>query len=55
MDDTLELLIEIQACVQQYRLMAASGRFDAITSRLLYQLADEVENKAREFDAANRK
>ena len=49
-EDTLELLIEIQGQVLQYRRLAESGRFDASIKKLIHQLADEVEAKAREVD-----
>jgi hypothetical protein len=38
----------------KYRSLAGSGRFDADTSRLLLELAEMVETKAREVDAAGK-
>jgi hypothetical protein len=51
---TIETLIQIQQAAMKYRSLAGSGRFDADTSRLLLELAEMVETKAREVDAAGK-
>jgi hypothetical protein len=50
MSDTIEMSTEMRPHVEEFRRLAASGEFDEFTTKLLYQLADEVEARAREFD-----
>lgn len=50
--EQIDTLASIQDSAIKYRALATSGRYDAKTSRLLSELADMVEVKAREFNAA---
>ena len=50
MAENIELLIAIQEQVIQGRRLAAQI-FDPETSRRLYELADEIERRAREVDS----
>jgi hypothetical protein len=50
MSETIEMLVEMQQHIAEFRRLAASRRFDAFTAKLLNQLADEVEARARKFD-----
>ena len=50
MAENLELLIGIQEQIIRCRRLAAQI-FDPETSRRLYELADEIEQRAREVDS----
>ena len=49
MAENIELLIQIQEQIIQCRRLAASI-YDPKTARLLYEMADEIEQRAREAD-----
>jgi hypothetical protein len=53
MAENIELLIQIQEQIIQCRRLAASVH-DPKTARLLYDLANEIEQRAREADRAGR-
>jgi hypothetical protein len=48
--DTSDALAKMQAQVLEYRSLAASGRFDAETTRVFIWLADQVEDWAKELE-----
>jgi hypothetical protein len=50
MSDTIEMQTEMRPHVEEFRRLATSGKFDEFTTKLLHQLADGIEKRAREFD-----
>jgi hypothetical protein len=50
MAEDLRTLIAIQGWVLKCRRLAAETRDDPETARLLHQLADKIEQRARELD-----
>jgi hypothetical protein len=52
--EQIEALASIQDCAIKYRALASSGEYDADTSKLLMELADMVEAKAKKFLAAGK-
>jgi hypothetical protein len=53
MSDTIEMQTEMRPHVEEFRRLATSGRFDEFTTKLLYQLADEIEKRAQAFDGGD--
>jgi hypothetical protein len=51
MTDSLQALIKVQAQIIAYRRLAASGQVAPGLARLLQDLANDVEARARRLDA----